>query len=415
LAKSLAGGEIGYFSRPAAGRFLVSKRGAVLSDERSTGDFNERFTREKCDALSCIIHYFFMTARTVRQGTKKVKKGDKITTETAEVKVRLSHKQVAGDIKVDEKFFNNFYEGKNHIGLASDSDKWEDVARIFDFFQHWFLGTLNQLRPYVFDRQRHPLWLPRAAEVAFGRRTTDEITGVIDLATERSASDAVQQSRERVLTISLDQAVQAIFGELIDRDRGKLARFLKHHSGVYDAWRFSAHQHHEFVPLGPAGQKNYWVVHSALQIHAPEAHIPHKEPDTYEFPRFTIHHRPQKRPTRPDHENMPMPRSIEGIVMLIKDHVFFVGQDIESGYPLFIVASEDGNDFRGLVIRGNDNTKSIFGSRIRLIKNTRVQHINQLDDEVWIELDVNVMDRIREFKDALLNKALYDGYGGVTL
>ena len=273
----------------------------------------------------------------------------------------ISQRDVAVKVGVDEHFFNNFIAG------SSRDARREDVEKILDFFKNWLTAEKNK------EYLNSPVLIQRAAETVY------------KLGSER---------------------VGNIIRNLADNRPEAVKIFNKNYSGVYDVWRYSAHQASEFKPVrGHGGVLNYWVTRAALQIFP--------APSPKQYPRFEIRYRACKRTDAPRDAN-----TVEGEVVVIQRYMYFFGYEHGTGYPLVIVAKHNAQvstTFKGIVVRNNVNSGTMFGSRVTFIKNVGAVNLKELDDECYIELDKDVEEKIKSFRNDMLNDVEYEGRGGLRL
>ena len=276
---------------------------------------------------------------------------------------RIPQKDIATHIGVDEHFFNNFMAG------LSREHRQSDIEKISNYFQGWLDG--NNGAEYL----NSPIFIQRAAETVY----------------------PLQFGSERIGNI---------MRRLADDKPEAVKLFNRNYVGVYDLWRHSAHQDARFKPLLHAnGTKSYWVSHAALQIFP--------APSAKRYPRFQIRYRACKRTDAWRPAN-----TIEGEVVVIHQYMYFLGAERSSGYPLMIVANynaEVSNTFKGIALRNNVNSHSMFAARVTFIKNSKAKAIEDLDADCYVELDTDIADKIESFRYDIINNVDFDGRGGLVL
>ena len=129
------------------------------------------------------------------------------------------------------------------------------------------------------------------------------------------------------------------------------------------------------------------------------------------FPRFTLHF-----PVRKAHRK---PRKSEGFVIPIKNHVFFVGRDINSGYPTVIVfprsESETSDDMDGLVLRQH-YSGNIMSSRCNFRKVTAPDTAAELDAVAILPDDnPDFLEELNSELSDIINEVSHDGKGVLFL
>lgn len=102
------------------------------------------------------------------------------------------------------------------------------------------------------------------------------------------------------------------------------------------------------------------------------------------FLRFQLHYRPYEL----DPEGLKKNHSItDGVVVPIGGHIYMIGAESNTEYPLIICATIDNDNpqqFRGLVLRRADHKHDLFSARVIFNQNTSVSALEELHDKIGI-------------------------------
>ena len=265
---------------------------------------------------------------------------------------------------IERKFLSNFLGGLSRDKRETAAHHSDDIQKVREGLRKWFDER---------GRQGLPGLIERAASLVLDHEESDRIDN--------------------------------IFHRLADTRPESINTFNKAFPGVYDIWRYAAHEVATYRPVpNTDGTRNYWVAHAALQIFPADPGHP--------YPRFEIRFRSSKRGTGRDFN------TTFGEIAIIQRHLYFIGREDGTSYPLVVVArynARHNTDFRGFVIRSNHNSSSLFAARVMFVKNNTAESINDIDKDLYIELDKNIADKIKGFEEEILNTVDHEGHGGLIL
>lgn len=204
--------------------------------------------------------------------------------------------------------------------------------------------------------------------------------------------------------------VGEIFARCASEDEEDLAAIDSTYSGVFDIYRYAAHLKNEQEPRiiedPDTGNKKVIgkVVRAAMQIFP-------REPGA-QFARFQLKYKPYPK------ENKRPANTTDGSLIVIGQHMYFIGYENGTKYPLVISCLFDREvsyDFYGLVLRKHDKGGPIFSSRVYFRKNGDIQEISELDDELCMDEEINFPEDVRMVMKDLTNDIRHGGKGGLLL
>lgn len=127
------------------------------------------------------------------------------------------------------------------------------------------------------------------------------------------------------------------------------------------------------------------------------------------FLQFHIHYKPYELDVNGRDKNHS---KTTGVVVPIGEHIYMVGSESNTLYPLVIAASVDNDnpqEFRGLVLRRADRKNDLFSARVIFRQNQAVSNLSMLDDAIGIIADDNLTPEEQEVLSCVKNVVFNDG------
>lgn len=201
--------------------------------------------------------------------------------------------------------------------------------------------------------------------------------------------------------------VEDVFARARSTREDDLAALKTTYPGFYDIYRFAAHMpgEDESEPVEVDGVPTYQgkYVRAVMEISPPK--------DDEPFATFSLRYKPaavgQNR----------TPNTSEGAVLVVQQHLYFIGFENSSTYPLIICTHFNravAEDFHGLVLRYHDKGLP-FASRVNLRKTTEFNAIDDADSLLGIGDPVEFPQEIQEVSDHFMNTIRFDGKAGLLL